>query len=543
MLTLDIEGDEVVVNFDGAHFRKYLSAMRALAFPRFRGKEGGWRFPLRLFPRMAAILPGLPETPEMSSRLFDRLSAEAKAREACTALQAVRDIQFAPPGFSGRLYAFQRIGAAFLARGRRVVLCDDVGLGKTVQAIAAVEELFAAGEIDSVLIIAPGHLKRQWAREFERFTGGGVIPTVIEGSPAARAKQWAAVENVAIMNYELLPRDEVSLSRPWDLVILDEAQEIKNSRTVAAKLCRRLDAPLRWCLTATAIENSLPELHSIMEFISPGLFGTWDEFDRRYILRDFWGGIAGYRNLDDVREIIRPHVLRRRVEDCIENFPVKDSELVPVKFSDAQRLVYEDARHGLLECGNEYRAMAVNTAMSLQQTMYLREACDHVRLLADDLVGGSPKLEPLRVLLEAVRAKGERALVFTEWERMARILQDEIGCPILTGKMGFGQRDEILRRWREGDGHLVTTDCSKQGLNLQDANWIINFEPHWNPAVMRQRVGRVWRLTQGRPVHALAFVVQDSIEERMIDVLNGKVALFGEILDSLATKAKQERIE
>jgi len=280
-----------------------------------------------------------------------------------------------------------------------------------------------------------------------------------------------------------------------------------------------------------------------MEFLTPGAFGQWEEFDRRFILRDFWGGIKEYRGLDEVREIIRPHVLRRRVEDCISNFPAKDSEILEVQFDGLQRLAYEDVRTGLLECSDEYRAMSVNSALALQQTMYLREACDHTSLIARDLEGGSAKLEPLRELLEAIRGAGEKAIIFTEWERMARILKDELGGNCLTGRMGFGRRDAILKQWREGDDHLITTDCSKQGLNLQEANWVINFEPHWNPAVMRQRVGRAWRLTQERPVHARAFVVRGTIEERMIDVLNGKVKLFEEILDGLSGPPKKESIE
>lgn len=534
MMSLALDLDEVVIEFDGPHFHRYLAMVKSLGFPRFYGKSKGWRIPIRLWPRFAPILANCPETPTMSPDLYDRIVAEHEAREFTLNVRAAGDFDFHPDGFVGELHPFQRVGAAYLAGGRRVALCDDVGLGKTVQTIAAMSDLLARGEIESVLVIVPGHLKRQWAREIATFTGNGLAPTVIDGPPKKRAELWAAVDVVAIANYELLQRDGEPFARPWDLVIIDEAQQIKTSRTHSARLCRSLDAPLRWALTATAIENSLPELYSIMEFLAPGSFGEWNEFDRKFIRRDFWGKIKGYRNLEEIRDIIRPHFLRRRVED-LDVFVPKHAEDVGIEFTPDHRAVYLDVAQGLFESLDEFRAQAVNEATALERSLYLREVADDPRLIDREIEGRSSKLDVLNAILEEANDKGERVVVFTQWERMARIIAEEIGAEKITGKMQFGARDNAFKRWADGYGPLVTTDCSRSGLNLQSANWVVNFEPHWNPAVMRQREGRVWRLTQDRPVQARTLYIRDSIEDDVLDVVAGKLELFEAIMNAIAS--------
>lgn len=536
MIRLSLDLDWVVVDFDGQHFRKYLAMVKALAFPRFYGKAKGWRFPIRLWPRFAPILEHCPETPEMSPELYDRLVAEHDAREFVLRIRNETDVAFETDGFSGVLHPYQKVGASFLANGRRVALCDDVGLGKTVQAIAAIAYLASHGQLEAAMIVVPGHLKRQWAREMEKFTGGGIVPTVIEGSPKKRASLWAGVELVAVVNYELLARDADPLGRPWDLVILDESQHIKSARTIAAKLCRRVDTPRRWALTATAIENSLPELYSIMEFLAPGSFGMWEEFDRKHIKRNYWGAIESYLNIEGILEIVRPHFLRRRVED-LDLFVPKDNEIVSVPLTDEHRAVYLDIAQGLIECEDEFRAQSVNEAEAMERTLYLREAADDPRLVARDLEGRSGKIDALRGLLEEAAAAGDRVVIFTEWARMARIIAKDIDAELITGKMDFQARDNAFRRWEDSDGALVTTDCSRSGLNLQAANWVINFEPHWNPAVMRQREGRVWRLTQDRPVRARTLIVKGTIEEHVLEVVRGKMELFEAIMNAIASAA------
>lgn len=536
MIRMTLDLDWVVVDFDGQHFRKYLAMVKALAFPRFYGKAKGWRFPIRLWPRFAPILEHCPETPEMSAELYDRLIAEHDAREFVLKIRNETDVDFETDGFVGELHPYQKVGASFLAKGRRVALCDDVGLGKTVQAIAAIAYLASHGQLEAALIVVPGHLKRQWAREIERFTGGGIVPTVIEGTPKKRAALWATVELVAVVNYELLARDAEPLGRPWDLVILDESQQIKSARTIAAKLCRQVDTPRRWALTATAIENALPELYSIMEFLAPGSFGMWEEFDRKHIKRNFWGAIEGYENLGAVLEVVRPHFLRRRVED-LDLFVPKHNEIVTVPLTEEHRAVYLDIAQGLLECEDEFRAQSVNEAEAMERTLYLREAADDPRLVARDLEGRSGKIDALRELLEEADGRGDRVVIFTEWARMAKIIASEIDAELITGKMNFQARDNAFRRWEDGDGALVTTDCSRSGLNLQAANWVVNFEPHWNPAVMRQREGRVWRLTQDRPVHARTLIVERTIEEHVLEVVRGKMELFEAIMNAIASVA------
>ena len=540
MFSVFLVGDEVHIKFEGDFFGSYLAIMKSLGFPRFSGKTRTWYFPISLFHRLSKTFTAFPETPSLTRELYDRLIADRKSREQAVAVRELLDVEFEPLGFRGELFAFQRVGSRFLVDGRRVVLCDDVGLGKTVVAVASLAHLFDANEIDSALIIVPGHIKRQWASEVERFTFHR--PVMIEGSRRKREQQLREDSQIVITNYELLGHDPEYLERDWGVVIVDEVQTIKNFWTKASKLARKLKATYKWGLTATAIENNLPELFSILEFVCPGFLGRWQEFDQNYIVRNRFGAIKHYRNLERLREIIRPFILRRRVEHCFSDFPRKDTRLLRVEFTDEQFALYNDVLERVLSMEDEWRANQINTAQKMNQIGFLRQACDHPALIGSEMDICSNKITRLKELQEEVHGLGEKMVVFTEWERMARIIARELGgCPMLSGKLSYPSRHEKLKRWAETDEPLVTTDCSNVGLNLQQANWVVSYEMHWNPAVMRQRTGRVWRLTQERPVHARALVVNGSVEEHVFKALVGKFDLFKNVIDALASHAKKER--
>jgi SNF2 family DNA or RNA helicase len=537
MISFTLYGDDVTVRFGGPNFLTYKVWIKSLGFARFNSDAKAWAFPINFFKRVLPLLNHLPETPSFSRDLYDRLIDQRSALARASAIREEKEYDFTPDGFRGRLLGFQKIGAAFLCEGQRAILGDDVGLGKTVQTLAAVAHLYNTAGVESILIICPGHLKRQWEKEVRKFTY--LEPIRLEGGRSGRAWQFQnSSASIFITNYELLQRDPEYLGKEWDIVILDEAQEIKTFSTRAARISKRLRAKFKWALTATPLENQLPELHSILEFISPGVLGSWGEFERIYVKRDLFGKIVGYNRLDQLKEIIKPYFLRRRVEDCLTDFTPKETKIARMDFTSGQKMVYNDVGKRVIQFSNEGRALAINSSQRMNQVGYLRQACDDTRLISPELVCPCAKTPWLKALIADIKDRGEKAVIFTEWERMARYIASEIGTDcLLHGKLNFGMRHSILERWEGGDQSLVTTDCSNVGLNLQSANWLINYEMHWNPAVMKQRAGRVWRLTQEKVVHVRAPLINGSIEERVIATLAGKTDLFKTVIDSLASEA------
>jgi len=531
-------GDEVQVRYSGSYFYEYKAVVKSFDFPRFNVKAKAWVFPINHFKRMIPILSTLPETPTISDELRQRMVEDKVAAESAKELRQAMDSTFAPEGFRGTLLPFQAIGANFFVEGKRAVLCDDVGLGKTAQAIAGICHLFDTETIENALIICPGHLKRQWASEIEKFSYYESM--IIEGARDQREWKFKNGKNIFITNYELLSRDPEYLAQEWGVIILDEAQEIKNYRTQAAKLCRQLISRYKWAMTATPLENNLPELHSIFEFVYPGVLGQWHEFERRFVDRNVFGGIRGYRNLDQLREMVKPYFLRRKVDDCLSDFTEKDSKIVTLDFLPEEAVIYKDVDKQVVQTLSEERMQRLNHSMRMTQVGYLRQACDHTTLVSPEFNYPSVKLNWLKEVVADVKERGEQLVIFSEWKRMVKLISKELGgCPMLHGDMGFAERHATIARWKTQDQPLIATDCANVGLNLQHANWLINYEMHWNPAVMKQRIGRVHRLTQDKIVRVRAPMIRDSIEVNVLESLTGKTNLFKDVIDALASKAKK----
>lgn len=536
-----LHGDQVRVRYSGRYFNEYKAVIASFSFARFDLSSKSWVFPINLFHRIIPILGTLPEPADIQRELYEKIIDDRAAVEKAKSIRKEIECDFVPDGLKEhiRLLPFQAIGSKYFVQAKRGVVGDDVGLGKTVQAISAFVHLLESDEINSVLIIAPGHLKRQWAKEIDKFSFWE--PTLIEGTPAQRKWKFGNATEIIITNYELLCRDPEYFAREWGVVVLDEIQEIKNYRTKAAKLCRKLRCRYKWGLTATVLENNLPELHSIFEFIAPGVLGRWQEFERRFVIRNFFGGIKGYRDLESLKKKIAPYLLRRRVDDCLSDFPVKQSKIRRLDFLPQEKVIYQDVNKQVIRNISEGRMDQINKSQRMNQVGYLRQACDHTCLISKEYNYPSAKLEWLKELLQEVADRGEKAVVFSEWSRMVMKIRDELdgNCQILHGQMNFAARNSAIEEWKKSDEPLICTDCANVGLNLQDANWLINYEMHWNPAVMKQRSGRVHRLTQTRKVHVRAPIMNGSVEEKVLEALSGKVDLFTSVIDALASQAKK----
>ena len=472
--------------------------------------------------------------------------AEAKRRAARIANreQFLADVEAGEQTFDvlrHKLLPYQREGMLHLAFGERALLADDMGLGKTIQAIAACELLRRLRGIGRVLVVCPASLKGEWQEQIARFSEA---PTrLINGSRAARLHQYAQPAFFTVVNYEQVVIDAGEINRlvKPDVVILDEAQRIKNWHTKTARVVKSLAAPYAFVLTGTPIENRIDEIYSIVQFLDPGLLGPLFRFNRDFYELDERGRPTGYQNLDVLMRKLQPILLRRRKSDVETELPGRTVTNYLVGMAEEQQARYEDYRV------NAARIAAIAKRRPLTQKEFerlqlflacMRMLCDTPYIL-DANCRLCPKLEELeRILAELLADPERKVIIFSEWERMltlVRELASEMGLEFAwhTGSVPQERRRaEIARFKQDPDCRLfLSTDSGSVGLNLQAASAVINLDLPWNPAKLEQRIARAWRKNQFRTVDVINLVTEDSIEHNMLHLLAQKQALADGVLD------------
>jgi superfamily II DNA or RNA helicase len=480
---------------------------------------------------------------ERVRRITEQQAAELRGQRIAREIRASgRRI----PGVDARLFDYQIDGVAFLASAGRGVLADDMGLGKTLQAIAAATWLHTHDRVERTLIVCPASLKHQWAREITRFVG--LPSTIVQGPAAERAALYRRHTPFTIVNYELVLRDlsVIAESLSPDLLILDEAQRIKNWRTKTADAVKAIDTPFAFVLTGTPLENRLHDLYSLMQVVDGDILGPLWRFDAEFHVLDERGTPIGYRNLTELRRRLEPKLLRRdrrlvreqlpeRLEQRIE-LPLdpKQYELHHAALSAAGSLAQISKRRPLTP-SEENRLMA-----ALQSA---RMACDAAGLV-DKETEGSPKLEELgRIIEETCLETGRKAVVFSQWERMTEMAEAVIrslgvGTIRLHGGVPTARRGALLDRFSDDPTVqvLLSTDAGGVGLNLQHADLLINLDMPWNPAVLDQRIARVHRLGQRRAVQIVLLLAADSYESHVAGLVEAKRDLFVNAVTEDATE-------
>jgi len=460
-----------------------------------------------------------------------------------------------------QLHPYQEDGVRFLATRGRAFLADDMGLGKTVQAVAAAVVLREVAASPRCLVVCPASLKHQWKAEIAKAIGEPSV--VVEGRRALREEAYASwTSGFLILNYELVLRDLDVLSRRGaDVVVLDEAQRIKNWDTKTAKAVKQLASPYAFVLTGTPLENRLGELHSLVEFLHPRALGPRWRLLPYHAVSDAQGRVVAYEDLQLLRRRLRPLFLRRERADVLDQLPEKTENtfwtaLSPAQLRPYRRLASRVAK--LLASGNVLGPAEVRTL--LQSLTSMRILCNALAQYewdgfrprldrhSDDPVADvralhSPKLEELVDVIDDLLEHSETKLVvFSQWERMLLLARYALGpllerrgerADVFHGGLPAAARVRMLESFQEDPGFriLLSTDAGGLGLNLQEAaSVVINLEVPWNPAVLEQRIARVHRLGQRRSVQVLHFVTRDAIEERVLRVLEGKRALFEGLL-------------
>jgi SNF2 family DNA or RNA helicase len=434
------------------------------------------------------------------------------------------------------LYPYQLRGAVFAACRGRCILGDDMGLGKTVQTLAAVELLARERGIERVLVVAPASVKYQWETEIRKYTDRPV--QVVDGLSEARRSQYRQATFYRLVNYEQAVRDleEMNAWQP-DLIVLDEAQRIKNWEAKTTRAVKRLRSRYALVLTGTPLENKLEELYSIVQFVDDRRLGPAFQFLSDHRVQDDDGKILGYRNLESIREKLAPILLRRTRAEVLTQLPARTDTTVYVEMAEAQKGPYAEHQSTLARLLQKKHLGEVDRRRILACVTNLRMLCGSTWLL-DKQTNVSPKLEELGELLgELLGHDGARkVVVFSQWEMMlhkaAEVLDGMgVGYAMLHGSVPGPERRKLLERFHDEPGCRVflSTDAGGTGLNLQSADTVINLEAPWNPAVLEQRIARVHRMGQHRPVQVFHLVMRDSIEERVLRVLGQKRALFEEL--------------
>ncbi len=452
---------------------------------------------------------------------------------------------------SSPLYKYQEEGVLHLAFGRRVLLADDMGLGKTIQAIAAAALLKQLRDIQHVLIVTPASLKHQWAREIQRFTS---LPVqIIQGNQMDRRNQYRQPQFFNIVNYELALYDQEEIvKQQFDLIVLDEAQRIKNWRAKTADAIKQLRSPYAFVLTGTPLENRLDELYSVFQFIDPTILGPLWRFNERYyeVERRPSGSykVLGYKNLDELRRRIAPYLVRRVRDEVLLDLPERIDNNYFVEMTDPQWGAYREYEAKVARL----MALAKRRPLTPDEHKWLLSFLTKMRLICNALAlhdpeiqpaeheKTSPKLRELREILgEQVASNGHKALVFSQWANMLALTEPaleklKIGWVKLTGSVPSAKRGALVEQFFQDPQCKVflSTDAGGVGLNLQAASMVINLDLPWNPAVLGQRIARAHRHGQRQPVHVINLIAQGTIEERMLDTLAAKRAVFDAALDA-----------
>ena len=442
------------------------------------------------------------------------------------------------------LYPYQKEGVRFAVKAGKAIIADEMGLGKTVQAICCAEIYLRQQMVENVLIVCPTSLKYQWKSEIEKWTGRATV--LIEGYATRRLELYQAAAPYKIVSYQSLANDIKSLNRlSVDLLIMDEVQRLKNWNTGLAQAVRRIDSHYSVLLSGTPLENKLDELVSIVQLADPYCLSPLYRFRHEHIVTDpLTGKAIGYKNLSDIRQRLSGTLIRRTKQSVRLQLPGRTDQYLLIPMTQQQSSRHEELRTAVARLVSKW---ARTRFLSEEERRRMLLMLGQMRMLADSTFIIDQNLdtrhdvkvsEAMNILSDALEGSDTKVVIFSEWERMARLMAMELDArglsyAFLHGGVEDRKRNDIIEHFQNDSQCRIflSTDTGSTGLNLQTAGILINLDLPWNPAVLEQRIGRIYRIGQDEPIQVLNLVSKDSIEERMIDRLRFKRSLFEGALD------------
>ncbi|MFT4156131.1 DEAD/DEAH box helicase [Parafilimonas sp.] len=440
-------------------------------------------------------------------------------------------------------FPYQAEGILFCVAAGRSILADDMGLGKTIQAISMVQLMHEYFQVQKVLVICPTSLKYQWQSEIEKFTTASV--KVIEGNYLNRRQLYKEDGHLyKIASYHMAVNDlELINAYQPDLIILDEAQRIKNWQTKVSQSIKKLQSKYALVLTGTPLENKLQELYSLVQFINPLLLGSLYNFTSQHEQLSETGQVVGYKDLDKIKEKLKDILLRRTKKQVLQQLPARIDKNLFVEITQEQKALHNDYGEVVTRLVNRWQKTGFLSEEDRQRLLLhlnmMRMVCNSTYIL-DQETNYQTKLDELfSVLEEILQTSDEKIVIFSQWERFTRLIAQEldslnIGYANLNGTVPGHKRKALFDRFNNDAGCRIflSTDAGGVGLNLQAGSYLFNMDLPWNPAVLEQRIARIYRHGQKNNVNIINFIAQHTIEHGMLGKLKFKTALSEGILDN-----------
>lgn len=441
-----------------------------------------------------------------------------------------------------KLYPYQKEGIRFAFCAGRSIIADEMGLGKTIQAIGTAELMKAHRFISSVLIVCPTSLKYQWKKEIERFTDSKAV--VVEGNHLVRKKLYEAEETYKIVSYNSVCNDiKILKSLHTDFLIMDEVQRLKNWNTKISRNARHIESEYAVILSGTPLENKLEELYSIMQFVDQFCLGPYYQFVDQTVVKSDTGKVISYKNLNAIGERMKNVLIRRRKKDVALQLPGRMDKVLFVPMTEQQREMHDEYQNIVAQLVFKWTRTRFLSEKDRKRLLLLlsqmRMICDSTYILDQKSRYDTKVEETLNILKNVFDSGDEKVVIFSQWERMTRLIAkelDELGVryEYLHGGVPSEARKNLVDNFTELPESRVflSTDAGSTGLNLQVASILINLDLPWNPAVLEQRIARIYRIGQKRNIQVINLVASQTIEERMLSTLNFKTSLFEGILDN-----------
>ncbi len=461
-----------------------------------------------------------------------------------------------PPSFVGELRPYQRKGLDFMnflrEHGLHGILADDMGLGKTIQAIALMLHEKEMGRLGPSLLVVPTSVIYNWEQELKRFAPN--LKTLVLHGPGRRhAMPMMSRVDVVITSYTLLRRDLAELrAQPWHMLFLDEAQNIKNPHSQSARAARALQSSHRYCLTGTPLENHPLELWSLFQFLMPGLLGS-----ERSFRTDYMGGeaLVDTGQWERLRRRTMPFILRRLKKEVATDLPPRSEMVAYCELGPDQRRLYNQTlllvRSGVFEAVERDGVGRAHLHI-LEALLRLRQICCAPELILSPGTADIPsaKVETFMELVQQVVEEGHRVLVFSQFVKVLHILQRRLLAENVETEYLDGQtkdRLERVERFNKGTTpvFLISLKAGGTGLNLTGADYVIHFDPWWNPAVEDQATDRAHRIGQTRHVFSYKLIAKDTIEEKVVHLQDRKRKMVQGVLEgeTFAKKLTKEDID
>ena len=440
------------------------------------------------------------------------------------------------------LYPYQKEGVRFAFTAGKSIIADEMGLGKTIQAIGTAELMKKEKLISSVLVVCPTSLKYQWKKEIERFTNSAAV--VVEGNPLIRKKLYNSDCFYKIVSYNSMSNDiKLLRSLRTDLLIMDEVQRLKNWKTQISQSARHIESEYAVVLSGTPLENKLEELYSIMQFVDQFCLGPYYQFMDRTVVTSDTGKVIGYKNLNVIGEQLKSVLIRRRKRDVALQLPQRMDKILFVPMTEEQRGIHDEFQLSVAQLVQKWtrnRFLSETDRKRLLLFMsQMRMVCDSTYILDQKTRCDTKIEETMNILRNVFEGGDEKVVIFSQWERMTRLVAAEleklgVKYEYLHGSVPSEQRGRLTENFTENPESrvFISTDAGSTGLNLQVASILINLDLPWNPAVLEQRIARIYRIGQQRNIQVINLVASQTIEERMLGTLNFKSSLFGGILDN-----------